>query len=185
MKKQITAIFFASLFALNTDAQTYITRSGRITFFSKASIENIEANNNEVTSILNTTNGEVAFIALIKSFKFKKALMEEHFNENYMESNTFPKANFKGTVTDLSKVNFSKDGTYNVTVKGDITIHGVTKNIEAPAIINILKGKISANSKFNIRVKDYNIKIPTTVVNNISETLSVTVDCNYEPYKKA
>ena len=92
---------------------------------------------------------------------------------------------FKGTVTDLSKVNFSKDGTYNVTVKGDLTIHGVTKNIEAPAIINILKGKISANSKFNIRVKDYNIKIPTTVVNNISETLSVTVDCNYEPYKKA
>ena len=184
MKKQIAAIFIASLFTLSVAAQTYITRSGRITFFSKAPVENIEANNNEVTSILNTTNGEVAFIALIKSFKFQKALMEEHFNENYMESNTFPKANFKGTVTDLSKVNFSSDGTYNITVKGDLIIHGVTKNVEAPGTITVSQGKISANSKFNIKVKDYNIKIPTTVVNNIAETISVTVDCKYEPYKK-
>lgn len=184
MKKQITAICMASLFALSTTAQNYITRSGRITFFSKAPVENIEANNNEVTSILNTANGEVAFIALIKSFKFQKALMEEHFNENYMESNTFPKANFKGAITDLSKVNFSKDGTYNVTVNGDLTIHGVTKNVEAPGTINVSQGKISANSKFNLRVKDYNIKIPNTVINNISETISITVDCKYEPYKK-
>src|SRR5215210_4361858 len=98
MKKQITVII-AFLFAVGTSAQTYITRSGRVTFFSKAPVENIEANNNEVTSILDTKKGEFAFIALIKSFKFSKALMEEHFNENYMESNTFPKANFKGTIT--------------------------------------------------------------------------------------
>ncbi len=184
MKKKIAAILIASLFLFSATAQTYITRSGRITFFSRASVENIEANNNEVTSILNTTNGEVAFIVLIKSFKFQKALMEEHFNENYMESNTFPKANFKGTITDLSKVSFSNDGTYPVTVKGDITIHGVTKNIEAPGTVNISRGKINVSSKFNIKVKDYNIKIPATVVNNISETISITVDCKYDPYKK-
>jgi hypothetical protein len=184
MKKQIAAICIATLFTLGVSAQTYITRNGRITFFSKAPVENIEANNNEVTSILDTKKGELAFSALIKSFKFSKALMEEHFNENYMESNTFPKANFKGTITDLSKVNFSKDGTYPVTVKGDLTIHGVTKNVEVPGTIAVSQGKISASSKFNVKVKDYNIKIPNTVVNNVSETINITVDCKYEPFKK-
>ena len=184
MKKQITVILIATFITLSASAQTYITRNGRITFFSKAPVENIEANNNEVTSILDTKKGEVAFIALIKSFKFQKALMEEHFNENYMESNTFPKANFKGTVTDLSKVNFSNDGTYSVNVSGALTIHGVTKNIEVPATITISQGKISASSKFSVKVKDYNIKIPTTVVNNIAETITVTVDCKYDPLKK-
>lgn len=183
MKKQITAIILASLFAFTATAQTYITRNGRITFFSKAPVENIEASNNQVTSILDTQKGEFVFSALIKSFKFQKALMEEHFNENYMESNTFPKANLKGTIADLSKVNFSKNGSYNVTVKGDLTIHGVTKNIEAPGTIYVSQGKISASSKFTVKVKDYNIKIPNTVVNNIAETVSITVDCKYEPYK--
>jgi hypothetical protein len=184
MKKQITAVFIAFLLASTASAQTYITRSGKITFFSKAPVENIEAINNEVTSILDTKKGELAFIALIKSFKFQKALMEEHFNENYMESNTFPKANFKGTITDLSKVNFSRDGTYSVNVKGDLTIHGVTKNVEAPGTITVSQGKIAGSSKFNIKLKDYNIKIPTAVINNIAETISITVDCKYEPYKK-
>ena len=184
MKKQIAIIFIATLITLTTSAQTYITRNGRITFFSKAPVENIEAYNNEVTSILDTKKGELAFSALIKSFKFKKALMEEHFNENYMESNTFPKANFKGNITDLSKVNFSADGSYPVTVKGDLTIHGVTKNIEVPGTITVSGENISASSKFTVKVKEYNIKIPTTVVNNISETISITVDCKYDPFKK-
>lgn len=184
MKKRILPVFIGFLVTLSASAQTYITRSGRVIFFSKAPVENIEANNNEVTSFLDIKKGEVAFVALIKSFKFKKALMEEHFNENYMESNTFPKANFKGTITDLSKVNFYKDGAYTVTIKGDLTIHGVTKNIEVPATVSLSEGKINANSKFNIKVKEYNIKIPSTVVNNIAETITITVDCKYEPFKK-
>ena len=174
----------ASLLVINASSQTYICRNGKITFFSKAGIENIEANNNEVTSFLDVKKGEVAFVALIKSFRFKKALMEEHFNENYLESNTFPKANFKGAITDLSKVSFSKDGSYPVTVKGDLTIHGVTKNIVVPSTVNVSQGKINAVSKFTIRVKDYNIKIPSTVINNISETIAISVDCKYEAYKK-
>ena len=184
MKKSITIIFAASLLSLGAFAQTYITRNGRISFFSKAPVENIEAINNEVSGILNTQNGELVFSVLIKSFKFSKALMEEHFNENYMESNTFPKASFKGTITDLSKINFSKDGTYATTVKGDLTIHGVTKNVEVPGTITVSQGKISTSSKFNVKVKDYNIKIPSTVVNNIAETVTITVDCKYDPYKK-
>lgn len=183
MKKVIitTALF---IFCINSFAQTYFTRNGKIEFFSKAPLENIEAKTNEVTSIFDIKKGEFAFNALIKSFKFKKALMEEHFNENYMESNTFPKATFKGVITDISKVNFSKDGNYSVNVAGDLTIHGITKKIEVPGTISVSQGKISANSKFNIKVKDYNIKIPATVVNNIAETISITVDCKYDPYKK-
>ncbi|MDQ6758038.1 MAG: YceI family protein [Bacteroidota bacterium] len=184
MIKTIVLIFIASFFYFTISAQTFITRNGRITFFSKAPVENIGATNNEVSSVLNTQTGEFVFSVLIKSFKFQKALMEEHFNENYMESNTFPKANFKGIIPDLNKVNFSKDGTYSTTVKGDLTIHGVTKNIQVPGTVTISQGKINAAAKFQIKVKDYNIKIPTTVINNIAETLDVTVDCKYEPYKK-
>lgn len=185
MKKLCIIFTIIFLFAVNAHAQIYLTRNARVAFSSKAQIENIEAINNEATSIFDTQKGEFAFVVLIKSFKFKKATMEEHFNENYMESNIFPKANFKGTITDLSKINFLKDGSYPVTVKGDLTIHGVTKNITAPGTISISQGKINAESKFNIKLKDYNIKIPSTVINNISENIDITVDCRYELYKKA
>ncbi len=184
MKKPITVLLFALLLTITASGQTYLTRSGRISFFSSTPMEDIEAINNEVTGMLDAKKGEFAFNALIKSFKFKKALMEEHFNENYMESNTFPKANFKGTITDLSKVKFTKDGTYPVTVKGDLTIHGVTKNIQTPGSISISQGNINATSKFTIQLKDYNIKIPGAVVNKIAETISITVDCKHEPFKK-
>lgn len=183
MKKVIITIALF-IYCINSFAQTYFTRNGKIALFSKAPVENIEAKTNEVTSIFDIKKGEFAFNALIKSFKFKKALMEEHFNENYMESNTFPKATFKGIITDLSKVSFYKDGIYSVTVAGDLTIHGIKKNIEVPGTISVSQGKISANSTFNIKVKDYSIKIPSAVVNNIAETISITVDCKYEPFKK-
>jgi hypothetical protein len=182
--KTIFVILVSLFFYINCSAQTYITRNGRVTFLSKASVENIEAVNNEVSSVLDASKGDFVFVVLIKSFKFQKALMEEHFNEDYMESNTFPKANFKGRITDLGKINFSKDGTYPVTVKGDITIHGVTKNVEVPGTITVAQGKINAASKFDIKVRDFNIKIPTTVINNVSEIISITVDCKYDPLKK-
>ena len=182
----IRSIFISLLFfcCIVASAQTYFTKTARITFFSKSTLENIEANTNEATSFLDAKKGEVVFAALIKSFKFKKALMEEHFNENYMESNTFPKANFKGLISDLDKTNFFKDGSYAVIIKGDLTIHGVTKNIELPATINIVKDKINATSKFAIKLKDYNIKIPAAVANNISENITITVDCKYDLFKK-
>ncbi len=184
MKKQIIAICFTCFLLFNASAQVYITRNGRVTFFSKTPIENIDARNNGVTSILDSKKGEFAFVVLIKSFKFKKALMEENFNENYLESNLFPKAIFKGLITNLNNVNFSKDDIYPVTVRGNLTLHGVTKNIEAPGSINITQGVINANSTFNINLKDYKIKIPGVVVNNIAESINITVDCKYVPFKK-
>lgn len=185
MKNRILSlVVLTTLFSANAFSQMYIAKNAKISFYSKASLENIEALNSEVTSVLDASKGEFAFVALIKGFKFKKALMEEHFNENYMESNTFPKANFKGTITDISKVNFTKDGTYQVNVKGDLTIHGITKNVEAPGTITITGGKISAHSKFTVKVKDFNIKVPSMYVNNIAESVDITVDAKYEPYKK-
>ena len=106
--------------------------------------------------------------------------MEEHFNEDYMESNKYPKATFKGTITDLSKVDFTKDGVYKVNVSGDLTMHNVTKpNFSTDGTITIKDGKISANSKFMVELKDYNIKIPKVVASNIAEKIEITVVCSY------
>lgn len=186
MKNRIISLLLISIiFSVNAFSQNvYFTKSAKVSFFSKSSLENIDAVNSEVTSFLDVAKGEFAFVSLIKSFKFKKALMEEHFNENYMESNTFPKANFKGSIEDISKVNFTKDGSYNVSVKGDMTIHGVTKPVTAPGVINVAGGKISANSRFSVKVKDFGIKVPAMYANNIAETIEITVDAKYDPLKK-
>src|SRR5690606_29851446 len=103
----------------------YLTRSGKVTFFSSTPLEAIEAFNNEAASVMDAKTGDIVFQVPIRSFKFENALMQEHFNENYLESSKYPKAEFKGKITDINKVNFSKDGTYNVTSKGNLTIHGV------------------------------------------------------------
>jgi len=106
--------------------------------------------------------------------------MQEDFNENYIESNKYPKSTFKGKITDISKINSLKDGSYIVNVDGDLMIHGVTKNITTPATIIIKDGTISATSTFNILLKDYNIGIPTIVNNKIAEKIKITVNCNYQ-----
>ncbi len=161
-------------------AQKVYTKNGSISFFSKTSMENIDAKNNQVMSVLNTQTGDLQFSVLIKAFHFEKALMEEHFNENYMESNKFPKAIFKGSLNDVSKIDFSKDGSHNVTVSGDMTIHGVTNKVTAPGVVSIKNGVPSASSKFNIKLKDYGVVIPKVVKDNISETIDITVTSAYD-----
>jgi polyisoprenoid-binding protein YceI len=106
--------------------------------------------------------------------------MEEHFNENYMESNKFPKASFKGTITDASRLDFSKDGIYKVNVDGDLTIHGVTKKVNSIGTVTINAGKISANSEFPIKIADYDIAVPKLVKDNIAETINIKVLCNFD-----
>ena len=175
-------LIFAALLIINctASAQTYMTKNGKISFFSKTDIENIDAVNNQTMSVLNTQNGEIVFSLMVNGFLFKKALMQEHFNENYMESGKYPKATFKGTITDLSKVNFKKDGTYNVSVTGDLTMHNVTNKVTVPAVIQVKAGKLSAAATFNAKLDDYKISVPKVVENNISKTIEVKIDCNYE-----
>ncbi|MEI2748989.1 MAG: YceI family protein [Ferruginibacter sp.] len=172
------AIIIAVSFSAN--AQKYYTKNGNISFFSKASLENIQADNNQVMSVLNTQTGDMQFSVLIKSFHFEKALMEEHFNENYLESDKFPKATFKGVISDVSKISFTTDGMYSVSVSGDLTLHGVTKKITSTGTITVKGGKISADSKFNIKLADYNVSIPKLVKDNIAESVEVKVVALYD-----
>lgn len=135
----------------------YSTKSGSITFFSSTPVEKIEAVNSQVTSKLSNKSGQIGFLLLIKGFKFDNALMQEHFNENYMESTKFPKADFKGTISNIAAVNFAKDGNYPVDVTGDLTIHGVKKATTAKGSVEIKAGKVVAKSMFKIKVKDFGI----------------------------
>ncbi|MGA2405312.1 MAG: YceI family protein [Bacteroidales bacterium] len=180
MKRLFFLILFLNLaFALN--AQKYMTKNGYIGFFSHTPMEDIKGDNNQVAGVLDISTGEMVFQALIKSFHFDRALMEEHFNENYMESDKFPKTSFKGKITNLSSVNFSKNGTYDVTVEGDLTIHDVTNKISVNGTIEIVTGGINANSKFNIVPEDYKINIPGVVREKINKNLEVTVTMKYSP----
>jgi polyisoprenoid-binding protein YceI len=160
--------------------QNYFTKNGKVSFFSKTSAENIDAASNQALSVLNTATNELAFSVLVKSFQFKKALMQEHFNENYVESDKFPKSTFKGTISSTKKIDYTKDGTYPVTVSGDLTLHGVTKKATANGNITISGGKIAAKSEFTISLSDYNIVIPKLVEASISNTIKISVDGSYE-----
>jgi hypothetical protein len=180
MKRLIVMFLLLSLaFAVN--AQKYMTKNGFVGFFSNTPMENIKGDNNQVAGILDISTGEMVFQALIKSFRFDRALLEEHFNENYMESDKFPKSSFKGKIANLSSVNFSKNGTYDVTVEGDLTIHDVTNKISTKGTVEVVTGGINASSKFNIVPEDYKINIPGVVREKISKNLEVTVTMKYAP----
>lgn len=157
-------------------AQKYITRTGKVTFFSATPMENIEAFNNETAAVLDASTGDFVFQVPIKSFRFEKALMQEHFNENYMESGKYPKAEYKGKITDLDKVNFNKNGTYNVTTKGKLTIHGVTRDVTLPATITVKDKAVTVNCDFKVKPQDHEIKIPGLVENKIAKEIEVTVN---------
>jgi hypothetical protein len=179
--KFIGLSFFLML-TLSISAQDIqMTRTGRITFHAGTSLEDIDASNNEVSSALNTKTGELVFNVLVKSFHFRRALMEVHFNENYMQSDKYPKAQFTGKVTNIGEVDLSKDGNYNVNAEGDLTIHGITKKLAFPATLTVKGGKLSASSKFKLKVEDFNITIPGVVADKISKDVEVNVDCIYEP----
>ena len=180
MKKNFVLVSLLFVLSNAAIAQKFFTKNGNISFFSTTSLENIKADNNQVMSVLNAATGEMQLSVLIKSFHFKKALMEEHFNENYMESNKFPKSTFKGNITDISKVNFNKDGNYPVTVSGDLFIHGISKKVTTDAKINISGGKIAGTAMFKVSLADYAISVPRVVENNISKTIEITVNCLYD-----
>ena len=179
--KQAVLFFLMGIACCTTGtAQKYFTKNGSISFFSTTAIEDIKADNNQVMAVINTQNGELQFSLLTKGFHFKKALMEEHFNADYMESDKFPKSTFKGSITDISKVNFTTDGTYPASVSGGLTIHGVTKNTTANGTITVKGGKIAGTSKFVVTVADFGISIPKIYRDNIAKTVEVTVSCNYD-----
>lgn len=179
-------VLLLSALALSTTLHAqdkYFTKSGKVQFYSKAPMEEIEARNKTAAAILDTKTGALQFSVLMKSFEFEKALMQEHFNENYVESDKFPKADFKGTIVNNSAINYSKDGQYTAQIKGKLTIHGVTKDVETTGTIKVTGGKIEAASAFGISLSDYQISIPSVVKDKIANNVKITVDCNLEPLK--
>ena len=181
---KILTLIFAVLFAAigTVDAQKYFTRNGKISFYSETPMETIEALNSSAVSVVDTENGKMEFAVLIKGFQFEKALMQEHFNENYMESGEFPKAIFKGQITNMDSIDFSTPGTYTVNISGELTIHGVTQNHETEATFEVKKDGIIGKAKFNLDVAAYHIEIPAVVRDNIAKSVEVTVEMNYEPF---
>lgn len=179
--KRLSFIFLLSFLFFAANAQKYMTKNGYIGFYSHTAMEDIKGDNNQVASVLDISTGEMVFQVLIKSFHFDKALMEEHFNENYMESEKIPKSTFKGKITNLALIDFTKNGKYDVTVEGDLNIHNVTNKVTEKGTIEVVSGGINASSSFNIVPEDYKINIPGVVRDNIAKNLELTVTMKYAP----
>jgi len=178
--KKVIIIIVGLIFSTNAFSQKMITRSGEIKFeASMPAFEEIAAKNNTASCIFDKTTGEIAVLALVKGFRFKVPLMEEHFNENYIESDKFPKATFKGKVInfDASKLT---SGKASFDVEGDLTLHGVTKKVKTKINFTTSGEKLIANANFKVKPSDYNIKIPSVVKSKIAESVSIDLKFDLE-----
>ncbi|WP_296383883.1 YceI family protein [Winogradskyella sp.] len=181
--KKITFLILVLISISAIGQNKYLTKTGLLAFeASVPSFEEVAAKNNSVTAILNTENGEFAALALVKAFRFKNALMEEHFNENYAESDSHPKTTFKGKIE-----NFNFDALSEIdrslTIDGSLTFHGVTKEIkEISLTLKVVDGKIILSGSFKVLVSDFAIDIPKIVANKLSDEVSVAF--NFELVKK-
>lgn len=185
MYKNILFIVFSLLGTSSfLSAQKYYSKGAQISFFSDTPMEKIEAHSRSAVSVLDSETGQMEFSVLVKSFHFDKALMEEHFNENYMESPKFPKATFKGKIADISKVNFQKKGTYPVNVSGDLSMHGVTQKISTDGILSTDGTGVGCQSEFAVAIADYGIEVPAVVRESIAKNVTIKVSAQLQPLKK-
>lgn len=170
-------VFTGLFIALIASAQErYFTKSGHVNFFSQAPLEDITASNDQVAVILDAETGKLTFAMLIKSFEFEKALMQEHFNENYLESDEFPRSKFTGQIISFEELDLKKsEEVYKVKVEGKLTIHGVTKDISADGELKIGTEEIIATSKIIVKPEDYEIKIPKAVRDNVAKEIEVNI----------
>ena len=185
MKNLLLGVSFFFFGAGVSMAQKYYTKSGTIAFdaTSPSSPERVEGMNRSATCVVDTKSGAMQFAVLMKGFAFERALMEEHFNENYVESHKFPKAEFKGKIKDPENIDYAKDGTYSVKVKGDLTMHGETKEVETTGKLVIQGGKINTTADFSVKLSDYKISIPGLVADKVSKSAKISVFCSLEPLK--
>ncbi len=183
MKKLILVLALVSISGI-VSAQKYMTRTGSVNFVAEGAVKDgVKAKNEQAACVLDASNGEVVFQILIKSFQFQKALMQEHFNENYMESHKFPKAMLKGRINEWKTIDLTKNGSYNVTVTGDMTIHGVTKKVTEKGKLEVKDGVVRLLADFNVTLADYAIEIPKIVEDKIAKTAQVSLSMNLESAK--
>jgi hypothetical protein len=176
IKTLLVAIVFLPL--SGHSQKRYFSEKSSITFFSEGVIEDIKATNTKVTSIFDLANGEVAYLLSPKDFQFEKKLMQVHFNEKYMESEKFPKSTFQGKILGYDATNSQLQ---QVKAQGKLTIHGVTRDIDVPGTLHVQGNTVNVNSKFIIKLADYNIKVPQIVWQNIAQEVEVTLQFLYRP----
>ena len=182
MNKTVLILLFSMAQLGHVYAQgKYIARQGQATFFSYTSVENIEATNNQVFSIVDIDKEQLAVSMLMRAFVFKKALMQEHFNESYMESDIYPKSSFEGNILDFDR---SLPERQTKIIDGKITIRGITQAIQIKTDIENLGDALVLSGSFNLNVADFKIKIPPVVAGNIAKTIAINFRFQYQPYEK-
>ncbi len=182
MNKIFTFLLLLTFIAdFDSKANQFIANQGQVSFFSYTPVENIEAQNNQVLSIFDATNSDIAISMLMRAFVFKKALMREHFNESYIESDIYPKANFEGKVIDFDP---SLKESQTRIVQGTLTIHGVSKKVDIKATIAPKNDTYTISGDFDVVVKDFDIKIPPILASNIAKTINVKFNFEYKPYEE-
>jgi hypothetical protein len=184
MKKTLLLSLALLFIANGLIAQKYITKEGEIEIFSETSLFTIEAKNQKVASILNAENGEIVVSTLVRSFKFHEALVGEHFNENYMESHKFPKSVFKGKIINFSSIDLNTDGTHNVTISGNLTLHGETNPVKSEGTVAVKDGKISATTEFIVSLAQHKIKIEKNYKDRIKDEIKLIIHFDYAKYEK-
>lgn len=186
--KKLTAALVLVLLVCNmqiVNAQTpsaqkvFATKTGQIFFNATGGAVAIAAVNNQVDSKFVDATGQIIFGVLVKGFKFENQLMEDHFNENYMESTQFPKADFKGYIKNIKEVNFTKDGTYPISIEGNLTIHGTAQKVSTNGNIQVAEGKPTITGEFSIKIKDYGIK-GLYIGEKIANEAKIKVNCKYQ-----
>ena len=183
MKKTFLIPVLVAILIFNASyAQLFVGEKSSLSFFSKTSMENIDATNTYLKPILNTANGSIAVKASQVLFAFKSSFMQDHYNENYMESEKYPYATFTGKIND--SINYTKDGMYTVTVTGILNMHGVDQNRTIKGTLIVEGGKIIIDSKFDVKVADHKIKVPSLYIEKIAEIIQVAFHTEMVPYKK-
>ncbi|MCY7349469.1 MAG: YceI family protein [Cytophagaceae bacterium] len=180
--KTIVTLFALSLLAGRATAQLFTAQTTETSFFSKAPLEDISAINRKIGVVMNTSTGDIAVKMQMTDFSFPNKLMQEHFNENYLESDKYPTATFRGKIQEL--IDFTKPGSYPVTVKGTFDLHGVKKERTLPGTVTVQAGKIALTSEFTVALADHRIEIPKLVFQKIAEVISVKNTWALVPYQR-
>jgi polyisoprenoid-binding protein YceI len=186
---KLISLIFILMIATRSFSQRFTTKTGHIWFQAEAPFDAIEAHNTQVDAALDINSGAVDFKILMQSFIFEKALMQEQFNKNYIESEKFPNAAFQGKISNIDAIDFTKPGymlpnAYDIEISGELTMHGVTKPVNATGFLEVKNNMIHGISKFNIVMSDYNIQILGTVAGKVPLEIEINVETHLKEYMK-
>ncbi len=164
--------------------EKWFTRTGQLSFYSTTPVEDIEGISNDAGCVLDISSKRIQLTVGMKSFVFEKALMQEHFNENYVESHKYPKATFKGEMPAFPTSDFESDKSFETKVNGELTLHGVSKQVTTIGKFSFEENHWMATATFNVRAEDFNIEIPAVVEDKIAETIEVRVKVELKPLER-